>query len=39
MLLFLTAVSQTVIQSFMTGAGCAITLYCGSKTPVKRKRK
>lgn len=33
-----TTITATAIEYFMTGASCAISLYCGTKLP-KNKRK
>lgn len=39
MLMFLTALSKIAVDSFLTGVTCAISLYCGVKTPKNRRTK
>lgn len=39
MLMLMFALSQASINAFLTGAGCAISMYCGCKTPVKRRKR
>jgi len=38
MWMFLTAVATTAVDYFLLGAGSAITLYCGTKTPLGKKK-
>lgn len=33
------ALSKVAVESFLAGATAAISLYCGTKSPLSRRRK
>lgn len=40
MLMFLsTALTSAAVEAFISGAACAVTLYCGKKTPISKTVK
>ena len=38
-MLMLFTISKIAVDSFLAGATAAISLYCGTKTPLARRRK
>jgi hypothetical protein len=38
-MLMLLTLSKFAVESFLAGATSAISLYCGTKTPLTRRRK
>lgn len=38
MIFMMTALSKIAVDSFLTGATAAISLYCGVKTPRNRRK-
>ncbi len=38
MFVLMTSLSKIAVESFVSGVSCAISLYCGVKTPRNRRK-